>query len=90
MFAKLFDLEVFGQVLVKLEGTDEGGPELRVYCEPPGLGVCSLAAGYKDSDEGWHSAEKALSQFDEAQAKQAARALWKAGGLITATPEEQP
>lgn len=50
-FAKLFDVEGFGQVLAKL-GTDVGGsPELRWFAEPPELGVCEFALGFEDGDE---------------------------------------
>lgn len=60
MFAKLFDHEKYGQLLVKLDTDNEGDPEVRTYFKPKGLGVCSVAAGFKDDDEGWELAEKNL------------------------------
>lgn len=52
-FAKLFETEEYGQILVKLDASpDEHEPEVRFFVNPPGLGVCSFAAGYPDSDKG--------------------------------------
>ncbi len=41
-FAKLFEFEGLGQVLVMLDRGDDG-PEVRLYFKPDGLGVCSVA-----------------------------------------------
>lgn len=79
-FAKLFDVEGFGQVLAKL-GTDVGGrPELRWFAKPPELGVCEFALGFEDDDDGWDKAEAALAGADAEAAKKAAMALWRATG----------
>ncbi|WP_051560191.1 hypothetical protein [Marinobacterium jannaschii] len=64
-FAKVFENTEFGQLLVKID-SDEGFPEVRVYFEPPNLGVCSVAMKFKDTDSGWDSAEKAFEDIDEA------------------------
>ena len=48
-FAKLFEFEDLGQVLVKLDDGDDG-PEVRTYFVPDGFGVCSIAMTFK-SDE---------------------------------------
>ncbi|MEQ1560396.1 MAG: hypothetical protein ABL933_15855 [Methyloglobulus sp.] len=61
MFAKLYG--EINQVLVKLDTNDEGNPELRFYTKPEGLGVCSLALEFADTDEGWDKAEKALREM---------------------------
>ena len=45
MFAKLF-FDNADQVLVKLDSDDEGNPEIRFYCEPNGLGVCSAVLSF--------------------------------------------
>lgn len=78
MFAKLFERPNYGQVLAKLDADDEGAPELRWYAKPPGLGVCSFALGFGDSDEGWDAAERAFERAGEDEADQAARALYSA------------
>ena len=79
-FAKLFDVEGFGQVLAKL-GTDVGGrPELRWFAEPPELGVCEFALGFDDDDDGWDKAEAALAGADTDAARKAAVALWRVTG----------
>lgn len=64
MFAKLYDHSKYGQVLVKIDQNEDGCPEVRTYFEPEGLGVCSLAMKYKDSDEGWDQAEAVFEEFE--------------------------
>ncbi len=71
-FAKLFDIDTIGQVLVKIDASDEGTPEVRVYVEPPDLGVCSFALGWKDNDDGWDKAQACFDAFDEAKAAEMA------------------
>lgn len=58
-FAKLFEFEDLGQVLVMLDRGDDG-PEVRLYFKPDGLGVCSVACSNfpGDEDEQWDHAEK--------------------------------
>ena len=65
-FAKLFHFEEIGQVLVKLDDGDEG-PEVRIYFQPDGLGVCSTAFNFKEDEEQteWDKAEKAFEMVDE-------------------------
>lgn len=49
-FAKLFEFEDLGQVLVMLDRGDDG-PEVRLYFKPNGLGVCSVACSNFPGDE---------------------------------------
>jgi len=67
MFAKLYEPEPGRQVLVKLDTGDEG-PEVRTYCEPQNLGVCSIAGSWPDTDDGWTAAEKAFEEMTEERA----------------------
>ena len=65
MFAKLFENTKFGQILVKIDThPEEHSPEVRVFFEPPDLGVCSTAFTFEDSEEGWDAAEKAFDKMD--------------------------
>ena len=76
MFAKLYEVEETGQVLVKLsEGED--GPEVRYYFEPEGLGVCSFAFQFKDDEKGsaWDKADAAFERADEEQALRLAKGM---------------
>lgn len=61
-FAKLFEFEDLGQVLVMLDCGDDG-PEVRLYFKPDGLGVCSVACSNfpGDEDEQWDHAEKGFT-----------------------------
>lgn len=64
MFAKLFGHDN-DQVLMKLDTGKEGNPEVRVFFEPEGLGVCSWALEFEDSEDGWDKAEKAFAAFEK-------------------------
>lgn len=77
-FAKLFEIEGFGQVLAKLGTNDGGHPELRWYVESPGLGVCEYVFGFTDDEAGWAAAEAALARADAVAAKKAAETMWRA------------
>lgn len=75
-FAKLFEFEDIGQVLVKLSESqlDESDDsdfdpesertELRFFFNLPGFGVCEVALGYKD-DADWSMASAGLERCDE-------------------------
>lgn len=71
-FAKLLELEDIGQVLAVLDDSDEPGmcASLRVSFQGgQGLGVCAVNLHFKEGDEGWAAAEKALEGFDEKTAR---------------------
>lgn len=64
-FAKLYRSGK-DQILVKLDDGDEG-PEVRWFFKPDGLGVCSIAAKFPDTDAGWKKAEEIFSETNEAK-----------------------
>ncbi len=68
MFAKLFG-GPDDQVLVKLDSAESGSPEVRLFFEPVGLGVCSIALGFEDSEDGWAKAETAFASMNEVEAR---------------------
>lgn len=65
MFAKLFETEI-GQVLVKIDEKDNT-PEVRIFFEPDGLGVCSVALEFKDDESGnaWDKADNCFEKTDQ-------------------------
>lgn len=68
MFAKLFE-ENGKQILVKIDANEENIPEIRFYCQPEGLGVCSVALSMeRDDDESWDKAEASFDKIDKAEA----------------------
>ena len=92
MFCKLFETEKHGQILVKLDdGTDDSVAEVRFFVQPPGLGVCSFAAGFNteecSDDEAWDKAEAMFEKIDEAEAIRAAESLLAMAGKFTPEPE---
>lgn len=70
-FAKLYETEQFGQILVKIDSSNddmESVPEVRIYFEPENLGVCSQAVKFENSDEGWDKAEARFLEITEEKA----------------------
>jgi hypothetical protein len=60
--------------------TDKDGAELRIFVQPEGLGVCSLATFYGDSDEDWDRAQKALEFITQEKAESVAENIFKMAG----------
>jgi hypothetical protein len=62
--------KIFGtgdqQRLVKVDSTARGNaPEVRIYFQPSGLGLCSIAFQWDDnSDKSWDLAEAAFARMD--------------------------
>jgi hypothetical protein len=77
-FAKLFETEDRGQLLVLLKTDENGNPEVRFFAQPESLGVCSVAIGWEDdSERSWSLAEKAFEKTDEAIAREATNAIFR-------------
>src|SRR5579859_5483453 len=74
-FCKLYETEQ-GQILVKLDAGKDEAPEVRFYAQPEGLGVCSHAVTYADSDAGWDRAEAQFAQIDQAKAMEVVRPIF--------------
>ena len=68
-FAKLFQSEKYGQLVVIMQGSDDGRPELRIFMQPSGYGVCSMGLQYEDSDSGWGKCEANFEKADLAWAE---------------------
>ncbi len=68
-FCKVFDDELIGQILVKLDSSDDDfKTEIRIYCKPKDMGVCSIALIYKDTEEGWAKAESTFIKMGKQDA----------------------
>ena len=81
MFAKLFGSDG-DQILVKLDSSVAGAPEVRVFFEPTGLGVCSVAVTFPDSENGWDVPEMAFKSTDEAKARNAVAAAMRELSIV--------
>jgi hypothetical protein len=72
-FAKLFG-SGDEQLLVKKDADQKGNPEVRFYFvpkQPEGLGVCSIAIGWKDDSEtSWDQCDKAFASVTEQGARE--------------------
>ena len=88
-FAKLFDTPDYGQLLLKIDqADDEADVEVRLYAQPPGLGVCSFSCGFSD-DESGDADTKARAFFDSLDqdaTERMALPLWELA--IDAAPDE--
>lgn len=74
-FAKLFESEKHGQLVVIKQTDDDGSPEIRLFVLPDGLGVCSVAVGFKDdSEQSCDACEEIFEQFDMEAAESVAEA----------------
>lgn len=83
-FAKLYEAEGFGQILVKRDDNEEGKPEVRFFIMAPvaGLGVCSIALSFEDNDEGFKKRDAAFEKITEEKAIETAK-LFKQDLLST-------
>lgn len=70
MFAKLFDDETHGQLLVKFDQDEIGRPEVRLFCEPENLGVCSTALSWDDAEDDWTNAQAVFDEMTQETARQ--------------------
>ncbi len=63
-FAKLFEVDGIGQILVIQDSNDEGAPSVKFMFTPKDLGVCSIGPSFPDSDEGWDDCDKFFGKVD--------------------------
>lgn len=66
MFAKLFETSV-GQILVKSDTNEDGNPEVRIFFEPEGFGVCNVALSFDDNEKGWNDQERFFDSMGESE-----------------------
>lgn len=74
-FAKLFEFDDLGQVLVTLIQNDDGMPCLNFRIESVDGLIPECAVCFEDNDEGWTKAEKNFSDISEPQARDTATQL---------------
>lgn len=73
-FAKLFEFDDIGQVLVMLDvdQDDDEKPEIKFYFKPEGLGVCSVGTVGTDS---WEIAERRFNLLEADRAHAVVKAV---------------
>lgn len=67
-FAKLFETEQHGQILVVLQRGETGNPELQWSIKPEGFDVCTVNFTYQDTDAAWDTAQELLDSFTQEDA----------------------
>lgn len=67
-FAKLFEVDGIGQILVTQDTSDDGLPSVFVSHMPEGYGVCTFCFSFADDEAGWESCDRAFQLMDEEKA----------------------
>ncbi len=62
-FAKLFESEKLGQLVVLNQTNDEGAPEVRIFFTADGLGVSSMAFSFHDTEKCQNNADTLFSDM---------------------------
>jgi len=57
-FAKMYNSERYGQLLIIKDTNENGDLKINVLCHPPGMGVCTIGLGY-ENEEDWEAAFEA-------------------------------
>lgn len=63
--AKIFNTKAYGQLCAIRYSDEEGRPEIKIFCEPPGVGVCCLSVGFNDSERGWDLQREGFENLTE-------------------------
>jgi hypothetical protein len=84
-FCKLFDSERYGQLLLMRQESDHDGMEIRCFAQPPGLGVCSVAIGFGDTDAGDGMCDEVFDTIDQAAAERMVKQLFDQVTELTTT-----
>lgn len=75
MFAKLFETERHGQILIMFDSGDKDQPFVEAMIKPKGLGICKYGPSWDNTDEGWELAEEFFKGIDQRVAEKMADAL---------------
>lgn len=83
-FAKLFESEKYGQIVVFRQLNDEfDEPEVRLFAKPAGLGVCSVAVGFEDSLTAADSADDFFNILELDTCEELVKTLFFSAALFT-------
>lgn len=75
-FAKLYDSDEHGQIVVLMRQGDEGEPEVQFISRPSErMGVSSVSLTYDDTDEGWDKCQKAFENVNKERAEGSVEAM---------------
>lgn len=74
-FAKLFETEDMGQILVMVGQSPECMPEVRTWVQPEGFAPCSMAVQFEDSVEGEKLAMDVFGLIDIEGARRGAKKI---------------
>lgn len=64
-FAKLFETEKYGQILVIKNKDDDGFPQVQFNVYPKNMGICASAIGFPKTSQGWSDQDACFDSVDE-------------------------
>ena len=70
MYCKVFKNKRYTQIVAMRRQDKDGGPEVRLYFEPEGMGVCEFGIGFRDDEPG-DAAERLDRAFESLNGNQA-------------------
>jgi len=65
-FAKLFNTEMHGQILVMNDTDENGDPAVIFHFQPEGLGICKCSVNFKT--DAWDAADACFAEVTEESA----------------------
>ena len=70
-FAKLYETEQYGQILVMKDHSADDGPEIAFHFESKveGVGVCAVRIGFPDNDRGHDVCDNLFEKIDQKHAE---------------------
>ena len=83
-FAKIFENPTLGQICCIAGAENENSnPEIRAFCVPKNLGVCSTAVLFEDTDNGWDTRDKLFAELNLEKAEALAKPVIDMGNQFT-------
>lgn len=70
LYSKTFKNRRFEQIVVMRRQDKDGGPEVRLYFKPDGMGVCEFGIGFRDDTPG-DAAERLDKAFNSIDGQEA-------------------
>ena len=80
-FAKIFQTDKHGQILVRIDVDENAMPSMIVSVVPPDMGVCEYAMSWKDTDLGYAKRDEIFESMSVSEAGEWADIIFLGLGL---------
>ncbi len=81
-FCKVYETEEYGQIVVQLDESQEGEPEVKLSFRTPLGGVSSVRIGFEDTDDGWFDRGIMFDNYTELMSKLIVEAVFEDFDLL--------